>query len=157
MSMLLSRMARGSTCSNLSRRIWRCISQRRRASWPSTGVAMRNRTAARISCFIFTIRYIQRLGLGDHKRLPNTGLAQTTHMNLHMLLVRWLAAATFVGVAGLAAAQTTQNGGIDYDAARNERKLPATQTQEPITLDGKLDEPAWAAAMLATGFVQNDP
>ena len=78
-------------------------------------------------------------------------------MNLHMLLGRSLATAVFVGVAGFADAQTTQNGGIDYDTARNERKLPATQAQGPITLDGKLDEPSWAAAVVATGFVQNDP
>jgi hypothetical protein len=62
-----------------------------------------------------------------------------------------------VGSAGLAAAQTTQNGGIDYDTAREERRLTATQAQGPIALDGKLDEPSWAAAPLATHFVQNDP
>jgi len=36
MSMPCARMARGSTCSNLSSRIWRCISHRRRASCAST-------------------------------------------------------------------------------------------------------------------------
>ena len=38
-----------------------------------------------------------------------------------------------------------------------ERRLPATQAQGPITLDGRLDEPSWAAAPLANDFVQNDP
>jgi len=74
-----------------------------------------------------------------------------------MLLGRAAVAALFVGSAGLAAAQTTQNGGIDYDTAREERRLTATQAQGPIALDGKLDEPSWAAAPLATHFVQNDP
>jgi hypothetical protein len=53
--------------------------------------------------------------------------------------------------------QTTQDGGINYDTARNERRLTATQVNGPITLDGRLDEPSWAAAPLATNFVQNDP
>jgi len=78
-------------------------------------------------------------------------------MNLHMLLGRAAVAALFVGSAGLASAQTTQTGGIDYDTARADRRLKATQAQGPITLDGKLDEPSWAAAPLATNFVQNDP
>ena len=54
-------------------------------------------------------------------------------------------------------AQTTQNDGIDYDTARDDRKLKATQAHGPITLDGRLDEASWASAPLATGFVQNDP
>ena len=74
-----------------------------------------------------------------------------------MLLGRAVVAALFVGSAGLASAQTTQTGGIDYDTARADRRLKATQAQGPITLDGKLDEPSWAAAPLATNFVQNDP
>ena len=53
--------------------------------------------------------------------------------------------------AGLASAQTPQDGGIDYDTARDERRLQATQAQGPITLDGRLDEASWAAAPLATG------
>jgi hypothetical protein len=76
---------------------------------------------------------------------------------MHMLLARSLVTALIVGSAGLAAAQTSQNGGIDYDTARSERKLPAAQAQGPIALDGKLDEPSWAAAPVAKGFVQNDP
>jgi hypothetical protein len=63
----------------------------------------------------------------------------------------------FVGSAALASAQTPQDGGINYDTARHERRLTATQVNGPITLDGKLDEPSWAAAPLATNFVQNDP
>jgi hypothetical protein len=76
-----------------------------------------------------------------------------------MLLVRRAAVAMFLLMlsAGAAAAQTTQNGGIDYDTARNERRLKATQAQGPIALDGRLDEPSWKNAPLATNFLQNDP
>lgn len=62
-----------------------------------------------------------------------------------------------LAIAGTAAAQNTQNGGIDYTTAREERRLTATPAQGPIALDGKMDEASWAAAPLATGFVQNDP
>ena len=33
----------------------------------------------------------------------------------------------------------------------------ATRTDAPITLDGRLDEPAWQAAAKADGFVQSEP
>jgi len=78
-------------------------------------------------------------------------------MNLHMLSKRLPVIAMFVGSAGLASAQTPQDSVIDYDRARNERRLTATQANGPITLDGKLDELSWAAAPVATNFVQNDP
>ena len=55
----------------------------------------------------------------------------------------------------LAAAQT--NGGIDYNTARFDRRLPATRASGPITLDGRLDEAAWAGAPVASNFIQNDP
>ncbi|HYE88034.1 MAG TPA: carbohydrate binding family 9 domain-containing protein, partial [Vicinamibacterales bacterium] len=76
-----------------------------------------------------------------------------------MLLVRPVAGAMFLAAlaAGTASAQNTQNGGIDYDTARNERRLKAAQAQGAITLDGRLDEASWAAAPLATNFIQNDP
>ena len=64
---------------------------------------------------------------------------------------------TAVLVPGLTFAQPAQNGSIDYDNARGDRRLQATQAHGPITLDGRLDEPSWAAAPLATNFVQNDP
>jgi hypothetical protein len=78
-------------------------------------------------------------------------------MNRQMPLLRALVAAMCFCAAAPAAAQTTQAGGIDYDSARTERRLHATQAQGPITLDGRLDEASWAAAPLATNFVQNDP
>ncbi|MEO7135112.1 MAG: DUF5916 domain-containing protein [Vicinamibacterales bacterium] len=59
--------------------------------------------------------------------------------------------------AGWSSAQTVQDGAIDYDTARKERRLPAKRAQGPITLDGRLDELSWAGAPLANKFVQNDP
>jgi hypothetical protein len=58
---------------------------------------------------------------------------------------------------GIAGAQVRENGVINYDTARAERRLTAAQAQGPIALDGRLDEPSWAAAPIATNFVQNDP
>ena len=78
-------------------------------------------------------------------------------MNVHMLFGRPLAIAMVVASAAAASAQTAQDGGINYDTARGERRLKATPAQGPIALDGRLDEGSWAAAPVATGFVQNDP
>jgi hypothetical protein len=61
--------------------------------------------------------------------------------------------ASAVPVAG----QTPPAAIIDYEAARQARKMPAMKAQGPITLDGKLDEASWAGAPIANGFVQNDP
>jgi hypothetical protein len=70
----------------------------------------------------------------------------------------------FLLVASVPAAAMAQpsdgNGGtstIDYNTARLDRKLPATRASGPITLDGRLDELAWAAAPVAKNFIQNDP
>ncbi len=52
---------------------------------------------------------------------------------------------------------SAQSEPIDYDTARRERRLPAKRVDGPVTLDGRLDEIAWAAAPVAKGFVQNDP
>ena len=40
---------------------------------------------------------------------------------------------------------------------RAERRLPAVRATAAIRIDGSLDEPDWAAAPLARGFIQNDP
>jgi len=72
-------------------------------------------------------------------------------------LVRSIACALFLVSAAAAAAQTSQNGGIDYDAARRDRGMQATPAQGAIALDGRLDEPSWAGAPVAKDFVQNDP
>src|SRR3954466_10294438 len=47
--------------------------------------------------------------------------------------------------------------GINYDTIHLERRLSATRSGGGIVLDGALDEPAWAEAPVANGFVQNDP
>jgi hypothetical protein len=78
-------------------------------------------------------------------------------MNLQILPVRPLVTAMFLAAASVAGAQTIQEGAIDYDTARKERRLPAKRAQGPITLDGRLDEASWAGAPLANRFVQNDP
>src|SRR5262245_58154876 len=46
---------------------------------------------------------------------------------------------------------------IDYNTAHAERRLTTVRSTGPITLDGALDEPAWATAPIATHFIQNDP
>jgi hypothetical protein len=61
-----------------------------------------------------------------------------------------------IGLAAVpASAQTTS--AVDYETAREQRRLKAAQAQGPITLDGRLDEASWGGAPLATNFIQNDP
>ena len=55
-----------------------------------------------------------------------------------------------VGAARASAAQA-----VPEDGARP--ALTAVRAAGAIVLDGALDEPAWAAAPIASGFVQNDP
>ena len=45
----------------------------------------------------------------------------------------------------------------DYEAARLSKVAVAVRITEKITLDGRLDEPAWKLATPATGFVQQRP
>jgi hypothetical protein len=75
-------------------------------------------------------------------------------MQFH-LARRVFTACLYLSAPALTAAQT--NGAIDYNTARLDRKLPATRATGTIALDGRLDEPAWAAAPLAKDFIQNDP
>src|SRR5688572_4245763 len=141
MSMPWSRIARGNTCSNLSRRIWRWISQRRRASCAATGEATARANASVRRCFIicgnrgkFTIRYTKSAVFGDDNRL-----------SMYNRFISCLTVAALL-VPGLALAQAPggENGdGINYDTARHERRLKAAQAQGRIELDGRLDEPSW--------------
>ena len=48
-------------------------------------------------------------------------------------------------------------GQIDATTARVERTLPAVRATGPIRIDGALDEPDWARAPIARGFIQSDP
>jgi hypothetical protein len=63
----------------------------------------------------------------------------------------------FCVVVALSSGAQAQSPTINYDTAHLERRLTATRAAGQITLDGALDEAAWALAPLATGFIQNDP
>ncbi len=73
----------------------------------------------------------------------------------HHAVRRFLTLCLCLSCPALSAAQT--NGGIDYNTARFDRKLPATRATGPVTLDGRLDEATWEVAPVARGFIQNDP
>jgi hypothetical protein len=45
----------------------------------------------------------------------------------------------------------------NYNTARLDRKVTIVQITEKIEIDGRLGEPAWSNAPLATDFVQNEP
>ncbi len=61
------------------------------------------------------------------------------------------------------ASQTPPSGGfsgsapIDYETAHLNKIVTAFRITEPITLDGRLDEPAWRLALPATDFIQSQP
>ena len=60
--------------------------------------------------------------------------------------------------AGSAAGPPPRSGSdINYETIHLEKRLNATRAVGAITLDGALDEPAWAEAPIANGFIQNDP
>jgi len=46
---------------------------------------------------------------------------------------------------------------IDYETIRLERRLHAVKIADKITIDGRLDEPAWAGASRAIEFTQKEP
>ena len=73
------------------------------------------------------------------------------------LLLRAVASTVLLGALLPSAAHAQDHHGIDYETARRERRLPAKAATGPIALDGRLDEPSWAGAPIASGFVQNDP
>src|SRR5688572_14890460 len=116
-------MARGRTCSNLSRRIWRCSSHRLLASCAYVGRTCNSRIARVIRnrivfpCYGVSPLYIplhHESSFGRTFTAAKRRLAPI-YMNVHMLLGRAAVAAVFVGTAAMASAQNTQNGGIDYD------------------------------------------
>ena len=45
----------------------------------------------------------------------------------------------------------------DYEKARRDSVVRAVKIDTPITIDGRLDEPAWALAAPATRFIQVQP
>ena len=54
-------------------------------------------------------------------------------------------------------AQPAPAEAINYDTIHLERRLAAVRASSAIELDGNLNEPAWAEAAIASGFIQNDP
>jgi hypothetical protein len=46
---------------------------------------------------------------------------------------------------------------IDYETAHLERRIKIVKTTEKITIDGKLEEAAWATAPMARDFLQTEP
>jgi len=61
-------------------------------------------------------------------------------------------------VAGfLIAGAGTVHAQVDYAAIRATRQIEAIRIDEPIVLDGRLDEPAWTHAPAADDFVEQEP
>jgi hypothetical protein len=54
------------------------------------------------------------------------------------------------------ATASAQNN-VDIDAIRASKRIQAVRTNQPIRLDGVLDEPAWELAPVATDFYQQQP
>ena len=63
----------------------------------------------------------------------------------------WMAIALALVSARPAAAQ------VDFAAIRATKQLEAVRIDEPIVIDGRLDEPAWARAPVARDFIQQEP
>lgn len=57
----------------------------------------------------------------------------------------------------LALPALTSAGRVDIDAIRITKRVTAVRVQEPIHLDGVLDEPAWQLAEPARDFYQQQP
>src|SRR5260370_970811 len=62
-----------------------------------------------------------------------------------------------VAVSSLCSLPTLYGKDINYETIRLERRLHAVKITEKITVDGRLDEPAWAGAVRATEFTQREP
>src|SRR5437763_15490831 len=45
----------------------------------------------------------------------------------------------------------------DYDTAHLTRRIKSIKTSDKITIDGRLEEPAWDSAPLARDFLQTEP
>lgn len=52
---------------------------------------------------------------------------------------------------------TPSGSEINYETVHLERRLQAVKISEKINVDGKLDEPAWKQAPVASDFTQNEP
>ncbi|MBM4183608.1 MAG: carbohydrate binding family 9 domain-containing protein [Gemmatimonadetes bacterium] len=81
-------------------------------------------------------------------------------MERNRLPVEWLGVAFGAAIVVLFApawAFAQQAPAVDTPSVTAAPRLLATRANGPVTLDGVLDEPAWALAPVASGFVQNEP
>ncbi len=46
---------------------------------------------------------------------------------------------------------------VSFNYGQNRKTIPAVRTYQHIIIDGKLNEPAWTKAPVATNFIQNEP
>ena len=67
-----------------------------------------------------------------------------------------LVSATNVAAQSVQGPPTAQNS-VDYNTARFDRIVHALRVDEPITIDGRLSEPAWQRAEPASHFTQWNP
>jgi len=67
------------------------------------------------------------------------------------------AAPAFPQAAVANTAGKTRLAEADYEAERLKRVITAVRIKEKITLDGKLDEPAWKLAVPVSDFIQRIP
>jgi hypothetical protein len=69
---------------------------------------------------------------------------------IHAVLALFLSAQTGLAQAG-------RPSPIDYDTIHLSRVITALRITEKITLDGRLEEPVWSQAEVATDFIQRTP
>ena len=72
-----------------------------------------------------------------------------------MKILSYLSAILLGVPAVLSAAQQAPE--INYDTIRFQKLVTAVRISEPITIDGRLDEPAWSRATPAGDFIQWSP
>jgi len=70
---------------------------------------------------------------------------------------RLLCRALAVAAASAVCARASAADRIDYAAIRATKVIRAVRTDQPIVLDGRLDEPAWQRAAVAKDFLQQEP
>jgi hypothetical protein len=76
-------------------------------------------------------------------------------MGCSRTVARASATLVLVCMGGLPCASAAD--GIDFAAIRAKKVIQAIRIDEPIVVDGRLDEPAWARAPVATDFYQQEP
>jgi hypothetical protein len=97
------------------------------------------------------------LGLFTWSDKAQYAVYHTIHLEMFARCRMCLVAACAASAVSASALASAQSAAIDYATARLDRKLVATKTSSPITLDGTLDEGAWENAPVAKGFLQSEP